>query len=207
MNKLHSVKYSEEYWRIVAGPWLRSFIQGIYVRYLTIKMAEAEGVVTGTIIPISDPNKVTPYDFTTFKDWIESNDEYNDIDKGNKNNSGLIDENTYPLIFKDKIKKDDFLFNWNDFLTIVGSMALSECGDRTQINSFFMAAIFDFKGVMIGSCLALLCTVTLGVYFKKICKFLSETWWHVFPFPLVSFLPPLLVPLSFFLSLLPPYLL
>ena len=77
LNKLHSVNYSEKYWRIVVGPWLRTFIQSLYVKYLTIKMAEAEGTVTDTIIPIYDPDKVTPYDLNTFRSWYMFNDEYN----------------------------------------------------------------------------------------------------------------------------------
>ncbi|MCQ2818512.1 MAG: TMEM165/GDT1 family protein [archaeon] len=50
------------------------------------------------------------------------------------------------------------------FKAIVSSMALAECGDRTQFTSMSMAAIFDFKGVLIGSGAALVLTCFLGVY-------------------------------------------
>lgn len=61
------------------------------------------------------------------------------------------------------------------FWTIFASMALSECGDRTQISSMTMAAIYDFYGVLCGSCLALFCTVSMGVYGGKFfVKILNE---------------------------------
>ena len=61
------------------------------------------------------------------------------------------------------------------FWAIFLSMTLSECGDRTQISSLTMAAIYDVYGVLCGSCAALVCTVVLGVFCGKIViKYLHE---------------------------------
>lgn len=61
------------------------------------------------------------------------------------------------------------------FWTIFTSMAISECGDRTQVSSMTMAAIYDFYGVLCGSCLALCFTVSMGVYGGKFfVKILNE---------------------------------
>lgn len=54
------------------------------------------------------------------------------------------------------------------FWAIFLSMTLSECGDRTQVSSLTMAAIYDVYGVLCGSCAALVCTVVLGVFFGKV---------------------------------------
>lgn len=64
---------------------------------------------------------------------------------------------------------------WDLFWTIAGAMALSECGDRTQLCSLIMAAMYHFGGVIIGSCAALITTVTLGVYVGSfLVKYLHE---------------------------------
>ena len=61
------------------------------------------------------------------------------------------------------------------FKTIFYSMALSECGDRTQLCTMTMSSIFDFWGVMLGSTVALLCSCILGVYFgNKVIKVISK---------------------------------
>ena len=55
-------------------------------------------------------------------------------------------------------------------------MALSECGDRTQWSSLIMSAIFNTKGVLFGSCIALTCTCILGVYYgNRLVKVLHES--------------------------------
>ena len=56
-------------------------------------------------------------------------------------------------------------------------MALSEFGDRTQIISLTMGALYNLSGVMIGSCFALICSCTLGVYLgSKIIGYLKERY-------------------------------
>lgn len=50
------------------------------------------------------------------------------------------------------------------FWPIMMTMAITECGDRTQFSSMSMAAIFNFWGVLVGSASALTLTVILGVY-------------------------------------------
>ena len=43
----------------------------------------------------------------------------------------------------------------------------SEFGDKTQLLALGMSAIYDFKGVLAGSCLALFCSCVLGVFYGK----------------------------------------
>ena len=49
-NHIHGVNYSLRYWRIVTGIWLKSFIDALYDRYLSISAAKESGLVTNTWI-------------------------------------------------------------------------------------------------------------------------------------------------------------
>ena len=80
---------------------------------------------------------------------------------------------------KVQIKKNDDVdyFNFDDFKTIFCSMALSEFGDRTQMISMTMGALYNLTGTMLGSCTALTCSCFLGVYAGgKILKYLKERY-------------------------------
>lgn len=78
LNHLHKVNYSIRYWRIIIGPWLNYFIGILYDRYLSILMAIESGLVTGTWILPSTPEKCIPRDITDFqiRKWFVS-DDYN----------------------------------------------------------------------------------------------------------------------------------
>lgn len=66
-------------------------------------------------------------------------------------------------------------FDSTYFWAIISSMAIAECGDRTQFTSMSMAALFDFKGVFIGSGSALILTCVLGVFLGEyVIKHLKE---------------------------------
>jgi putative transferase (TIGR04331 family) len=48
LNRVHNVKNSKRYWRILVGFWLREFIDALYDRYLSIKNAAESGAVKNT---------------------------------------------------------------------------------------------------------------------------------------------------------------
>ncbi len=75
LNKLHNVKYSARYWRIVVGPWLHYFIEILYDRYLSITSAIESGKVTLTWLPSNCEWEVAD-DFNCFGSWLEGH-EYN----------------------------------------------------------------------------------------------------------------------------------
>lgn len=80
----------------------------------------------------------------------------------NKNNS--IESNS---------KKDGI--DYTVFWAIFSSMCISECGDRTQFTAMIMSGVYEMWGVLLGSSLALTCSVVLGVFFgKKLIKYLHE---------------------------------
>lgn len=80
----------------------------------------------------------------------------------------LIDDEL-PLIKEEENEKESApVCDMTMFWIIASSMALSECGDRTQFSSMIMASIFNVPGVLIGSTIALIMTNLLGVYLGKI---------------------------------------
>jgi putative transferase (TIGR04331 family) len=77
LNKLHGVRYSLRYWRIVIGPWLYCFIQMLYDRYQSILAAIESGKVTNTLISKYDGARWLPQDFLSFINYSLNNDVYN----------------------------------------------------------------------------------------------------------------------------------
>lgn len=64
LNRVHGTQYSDRYWRILIGLWLRAFIDAVYDRYLSIKTAEKSGRVTNTWI--CPTTAWTPEDMPSF---------------------------------------------------------------------------------------------------------------------------------------------
>lgn len=59
--------------------------------------------------------------------------------------------------------------------TLIYTIIVAECGDRSQISSILLATVYNFTGVMIGTTSALFCTIILAVYLGGyISKYISE---------------------------------
>ena len=111
-------------------------------------------------------------------DENQNNNENNNIIVNNKEESGNS-MNFYKKV-DDKNKGNEFI-DFSVFTTIFCSMALSEFGDRTQMISLTMGALYNLTGVMLGSSLALVCSCTFGVYLgSKIIRFLKERYLNFF---------------------------
>ena len=95
-------------------------------------------------------------------------------DEINKNDSELIDA-LNEILDKNKEEEEDTNIDVNVFWTIFRTMILSEFFDRSQISTLSMSSIFNFSGVLIGSCIALTLSCYLGAYYgKDIIKILKE---------------------------------
>ena len=87
----------------------------------------------------------------------------------------IEDEEKEKLLTKEKEQNNHPFFDKAYFFGIMGSMAVAECGDSTQFTSMSMAAVFDFRGVLIGSTSALILTIILAEFLGKyITKIISE---------------------------------
>ena len=92
----------------------------------------------------------------------------------NKNDTELI-EALNEILDKGKEEEEDNNIDVNSFWTIFRTMVLSEFFDRSQISALSMSSIFNFSGVLIGSCIALSLSCYLGAYHgKAITKILKE---------------------------------
>ena len=61
--------------------------------------------------------------------------------------------------------------------TLIYTILVAECGDRSQISSVLLASVFNFSGVMIGTTFALIISIILAVYFgDNISKYISEKY-------------------------------
>jgi len=59
--------------------------------------------------------------------------------------------------------------------TLMYTIIVAECGDRSQISSVLLSTVYDISGVMLGTTTALLCTIVLAVFYgSKISKYISE---------------------------------
>ena len=137
---------------------------------------------------------------------LEAENPNEDNEKDNKNLQVIPESNenelTTPLIEKEDYKNENLIsfgpgdtlgvketINDNEekrkneneidfkiFWTIFSSMCISECGDRTQFTAMIMSGVYEMWGVLLGSCLALTCSVFLGVFLgKKLIKYLHES--------------------------------
>ena len=75
-NAIHKTSFSNRYWRILIGPWLRQFLEVFYDRYLSINAVIKADKVSNTWLPIWDADDFIPLDFATHISWCTS-DEYN----------------------------------------------------------------------------------------------------------------------------------
>ncbi len=86
-----------------------------------------------------------------------------DEDK-DKEEALLVDSNN-PI----KTKKEEITFKL--LFSFSMTLVIAECGDRSQLTAIAIAALYDFKGVLIGSSLghavATLIAVTIGYYFSE----------------------------------------
>ncbi len=71
LNDIHSVSWSDRYWRILVGPWLQHYVQILYERYICLQSALESHNVLSTIA-LSEDSFTTPYDFDAFMFSVSS---------------------------------------------------------------------------------------------------------------------------------------
>jgi putative transferase (TIGR04331 family) len=78
LNKIHNLNKSNDYWRIIIGPWLRFFIDSIFDRYESIKNITVNKKIKETIVCNYKIEDFTPDNFDIFyKNFVK--DEWNHI--------------------------------------------------------------------------------------------------------------------------------
>jgi putative transferase (TIGR04331 family) len=72
LNKIHSVSFGLNYWRILVGPWLYRFLSWAYDKYVHIEKAAAQfnGRLHTRVLHSDD--FMVPFDTDTFRDFAEN---------------------------------------------------------------------------------------------------------------------------------------
>ena len=76
LNKIHNKNYSDRYWRILIGYWLRQFVDIVYDRHLILERAFSEYKIDKTYVLDFESYSATPLDMNDFN-AIKSGDEWN----------------------------------------------------------------------------------------------------------------------------------
>lgn len=74
LNEIHGVSYSSRYWRILIGPWLGYFIQGMFDKWQNLTEAFENYKISQTIIIDFPIEEMIPNDMTSFAKLLSRND-------------------------------------------------------------------------------------------------------------------------------------
>lgn len=66
LNQLHKVTHSLDYWRILIGPWLGYFTQILFDRWTSIRQANSQYNLYGTVVLTGREEQQIPQDMTDF---------------------------------------------------------------------------------------------------------------------------------------------
>jgi putative transferase (TIGR04331 family) len=78
LNKYHMVQYSERYWNIILGQWLRVYVQFAFNRYYALDQTLKNYTVSGTIIIENDNYDLSTSDLRSFMNACDD-DRWNHI--------------------------------------------------------------------------------------------------------------------------------
>lgn len=147
LNKFHRVNNDIKYWRVIIGPWLRSFIEVFFDRYEVLKSLKE--LVSNTLILNYNLNNIIPLNNLTFSRQIKT-DEWNHIifaeiikslnipHSNSKIEINTDEEPTLPLI------KQILIWGKNNFLKIY-SLAITKQLNKILIKDAYMPIYNEFK--------------------------------------------------------------
>ena len=77
LNSIHNAEHSLEYWRIIIGPWLLTYVAVLFDRWESIRLSADLGIPLKTIVPSSDIVRSVAYDWAYSMKLIATDDEWN----------------------------------------------------------------------------------------------------------------------------------
>ena len=78
MNKIHNETNNKSFWRIIIGPWLKSFIDVVFDRYESVNLIHSECEIENTYCLKANYLNWTPKDFNEYLNLIKF-DEWNHL--------------------------------------------------------------------------------------------------------------------------------
>ena len=120
LNELHNVERTKEYWRIIVGPWLLTWIAILWDRWESIRIALLHKYYIGTICLTTKDHDMIPNDYRESQQW-SNNDSWNHwicskIFQYISYDYIINDENILdkPPPISDKIDYKQYIKNWVD---------------------------------------------------------------------------------------------
>ena len=77
LNSIHKTEHSLEYWRIIVGQWLLTYVAVVFDRWESIRLSADFGIPLKTIVPSLDIVRSVAYDYTSSMELIAKDDEWN----------------------------------------------------------------------------------------------------------------------------------
>lgn len=129
LNKTHSIDYSINFWRILIGPWLGTFIFILFDRWKNVETAKKNFQIDKMVKLHVDPNLFVPYEAEDFIK-LTQNDLWNQ----------MIYQNIYPYFFE-KIKIEENELSNLNFDKVKNSFRQKK-DEHSSLKNFFFK-LFD----------------------------------------------------------------
>ena len=171
------------YLSILVGCYITKLISLVYLEIIACILFITFGILS-IIESRKKENQVKDLMEKTKKELNYSeNDDYQLMSEDTETNYESNSELKYPSTLRTNSNISNInVINENNnngintglIIAIIIMLCLSDFGDKSQINVMTMAAIYDFYGILIGSTLALVGTVTIAILFGTwICDKIS----------------------------------
>jgi putative transferase (TIGR04331 family) len=77
LNSIHKTEHSLEYWQIIIGPWLLTYVAAVFDRWESIRLAADLGIPLKTVVPSSAIARSAAYDYNSSIQLMIKDDEWN----------------------------------------------------------------------------------------------------------------------------------
>ena len=153
LNQIHSVEYSQRYWRILVGPWLICFIQILFDRWFMLKQAIEGGEADRCKIKKRSSKSFVPMDMMHFNQ-LYTEDDWNEALYGELIKDLWIKELVIEEVF---IKQQDapschkrnssYRYNWKKYLKKISLKVIYNL-NKIRVNGddfFFISSYLPLK--------------------------------------------------------------
>ena len=167
---------------ILLGMYIPKLIAGIYMQIIACILFFTFGIITlkestkeeNSVENLIHRTRQELGELDANNDYKLMNDEIETNFESNNNDQIRLSSTLRSTSSSSENEKKNKKTNVGLIIAVALILCLSDLGDKSQITVFTMAAIYDIYGILIGSSLALLCTVTLAVLFGAwICEKIS----------------------------------
>lgn len=172
LNSHHGLNYSERFWKILLGIWLRRFVRMMINRIHTIQQCINEYQISGTSVFSNDGITLTPSNTAT-SIWDFNNSQFNNILTGRILNLLEIKGIPIEIIENNKDNKDKSSINQNGLIKILIKWMLKFFG---RLLALFMR---ENDALIINSYLPFKDEVKLHIALKQLPQFWGTTIYTV----------------------------